>query len=57
MASKYCVCGDKHQLVPDRVNSLVNVTPKGAEVLRQLNVVAAFDFRSHPEIQRQGIMA
>lgn len=57
MASKCCVCGDNHQLVPYRVNSLVNVTPKGAEVLRQLNVVAAFDFRSHPEIQRQGIMA
>ncbi|KAJ8658268.1 hypothetical protein O0I10_005951 [Lichtheimia ornata] len=40
-----------------RCGHLVNVTPKGAAVLRQLNVVAAFDFRSHPEIQRQGIMA
>lgn len=36
--------------------SLVGVTPKGINVLRQLNVKAVFDFRSDPEIERQGVM-
>ncbi|KAI9317668.1 protein-tyrosine phosphatase-like protein [Dichotomocladium elegans] len=40
-----------------RCGHLVNVTPKGAETLRQLNVIAAFDMRSEPEIERQGVMA
>jgi hypothetical protein len=38
------------------VISLVDITPKGIEVLKRLNVIAAFDFRSEPEIERQGVM-
>ncbi|KAL1928938.1 hypothetical protein VTP01DRAFT_1997 [Rhizomucor pusillus] len=40
-----------------RCGHLVDVTPKGKETLKQLNVVAAFDFRSDPEIERQGVMS
>ncbi|KAI7849686.1 protein-tyrosine phosphatase-like protein [Circinella umbellata] len=39
-----------------RCGHLVNVTQKGKDVLKQLNVVAAFDFRSDPELERQGVM-
>ncbi|ORY96867.1 tyrosine phosphatase family-domain-containing protein [Syncephalastrum racemosum] len=39
-----------------RCGHLVGVTPKGINVLRQLNVKAVFDFRSDPEIERQGVM-
>ncbi|KAI8142398.1 tyrosine phosphatase family-domain-containing protein [Fennellomyces sp. T-0311] len=39
-----------------RCGHLVNVTQKGKDVLKQLNVVAAFDFRSDPELERQGTM-
>lgn len=36
--------------------SLVDITPKGIDTLKRLNVIAAFDFRSDPEIERQGVM-
>jgi hypothetical protein len=36
--------------------SLVDITSKGIETLNRLNVIAAFDFRSDPEIERQGVM-
>lgn len=36
--------------------SLVDITPKGIQVLERLNVIAAFDFRSETEIERQGVM-
>ncbi|KAG1488948.1 hypothetical protein G6F54_011792 [Rhizopus delemar] len=39
-----------------RCGHLVDITPKGIEVLKRLNVIAAFDFRSEPEIERQGVM-
>ncbi|KAG0169805.1 hypothetical protein DFQ28_002856 [Apophysomyces sp. BC1034] len=39
-----------------RCGHLTDITTKGIEILRQLNVIAAFDFRSDPEIERQGVM-
>ncbi|CAO3697611.1 unnamed protein product [Rhizopus stolonifer] len=39
-----------------RCGHLVDVTPKGIQVLERLNVVAAFDFRSETEVERQGVM-
>ncbi|KAI8974714.1 tyrosine phosphatase family-domain-containing protein [Pilobolus umbonatus] len=39
-----------------RCGHLVNITEKGIETLQRLNVIAAFDFRSDPEIERQGVM-
>ncbi|CAO0802452.1 unnamed protein product [Mucor circinelloides] len=39
-----------------RCGHLVDITQKGIETLNRLNVIAAFDFRSDPEIERQGVM-
>ncbi|RCI06750.1 hypothetical protein CU098_013880, partial [Rhizopus stolonifer] len=39
-----------------RCGHLVDITPKGIQVLERLNVIAAFDFRSETEIERQGVM-
>lgn len=36
--------------------SLVDITEEGIKTLNRLNVIAAFDFRSDPEIERQGVM-
>jgi hypothetical protein len=36
-------------------HSLVNITDKGIQTLTRLNCIAAFDFRSDPEIERQGL--
>lgn len=37
-------------------HSLVDITQQGIKTLTRLNVIAAFDFRSEPEIERQGVM-
>ncbi|CEI89058.1 hypothetical protein RMCBS344292_03431 [Rhizopus microsporus] len=39
-----------------RCGHLAGITPKGIETLKRLNVIAVFDFRSEPEIERQGHM-
>ncbi|GAA5814842.1 hypothetical protein MFLAVUS_008345 [Mucor flavus] len=39
-----------------RCGHLVDITEQGIQTLRRLNVIAAFDFRSDPEIERQGVM-
>ncbi|KAI8987640.1 protein-tyrosine phosphatase-like protein [Mycotypha africana] len=39
-----------------RCGHLVNITDEGIRRLKRLNVIAAFDFRSDPEIEKQGIM-
>ncbi|ORZ21147.1 tyrosine phosphatase family-domain-containing protein [Absidia repens] len=38
-----------------RCGHLVNITEEGINTLKHLNVIAAFDFRSDPEIERQGL--
>ncbi|ORZ13070.1 tyrosine phosphatase family-domain-containing protein [Absidia repens] len=38
-----------------RCGHLVNITDEGIDTLKRLNVIAAFDFRSDPEIERQGM--
>lgn len=35
--------------------SLADISPEGIETLKRLNVIAAFDFRSDPEVERQGV--
>ncbi|KAI7888308.1 tyrosine phosphatase family-domain-containing protein [Mucor mucedo] len=39
-----------------RCGHLVDITQQGINTLKRLNVIAAFDFRSDPEIERQGVM-
>ncbi|KAL0085729.1 protein-tyrosine phosphatase-like protein [Phycomyces blakesleeanus] len=39
-----------------RCGNLVGIKPSGIKTLQQLNVIAAFDFRSDPEVERQGVM-
>lgn len=34
----------------------MDITQQGIDTLHRLNVIAAFDFRSDPEIERQGVM-
>ncbi|KAI9302522.1 tyrosine phosphatase family-domain-containing protein [Cunninghamella echinulata] len=38
-----------------RCGHLAGIHPEGIETLKRLNVIAAFDFRSDPEIARQGM--
>ncbi|KAI7902353.1 tyrosine phosphatase family-domain-containing protein [Cokeromyces recurvatus] len=39
-----------------RCGHLVDITTMGIKVLKRLNVSAVFDFRSDPEVERQGVM-
>ncbi|KAI7869863.1 protein-tyrosine phosphatase-like protein [Spinellus fusiger] len=39
-----------------RCGHLVNITAKGIRTLQHLNVTTAFDFRSDPEVDREGVM-
>ncbi|KAI8328348.1 tyrosine phosphatase family-domain-containing protein [Blakeslea trispora] len=39
-----------------RCGHLVGITQKGIDILQHLNVIAAFDFRSDPEVEKQGDM-
>ncbi|KAI8067153.1 tyrosine phosphatase family-domain-containing protein [Gongronella butleri] len=38
-----------------RCGHLADITPAGIATLKRLNVIAAFDFRSEPEVERQGV--
>ncbi|CAO3644320.1 unnamed protein product [Cunninghamella blakesleeana] len=38
-----------------RCGHLADISEEGIEILKRLNVIAAFDFRSDPEVERQGV--